>query len=236
MSLKAIYVKLQPMFDSKLKQRLIGAGILILLAVIFIPMLLDERPSQPSQVESTQVNEPAPAPQPDVPADSGQFTSKVTPLDEPPAPPVSRDPAGDAAISDAPEPAPSTATLTPPSPAATPDSAAPPAPAPAPSVTERLPSNLNPDVPAPPAAKQHQDVNAWVVQLGSFSNEQNAVKLRDQLRAKGYAAFMETTTGANGKVARVRVGPEVDRARAEAVRDRLQKEFKIKGIVGRYPS
>jgi len=79
-------------------------------------------------------------------------------------------------------------------------------------------------------------VGAWVVQLGSFSNEQNALKLRDRLRAKGYTAFVEPVQGSGGKSLRVRVGPELERAQAEAIRDKLQKELKIKGIVGRYPS
>jgi DedD protein len=226
------------MKDSKLKQRLIGALVLIILVVIFVPMLLDE--PRESALKTTNI-----PPQPE-----GGFSSKVTPLDEPasmPAAPVMVDEnpsvivERDAEIVTAgensspvvpvpsvtPEPAPSTtnAESTVPAELAVPDQP-PEADAPAPAMQKEI-KNTPTDRLA---------VNSWVVQLGSFSNEQNALKLRDQLRAKGYTTFVEAVDANGVKVFRVRVGPELDRLRAEAIREKLEKELKIKGIVGRYVS
>lgn len=72
---------------------------------------------------------------------------------------------------------------------------------------------------------------AWAVQVGSFSNKANAVQLRDQLRAKKFPAYIESVPGANGTGYRVRVGPELQQSLAESLRDRVHKETGVKGTV-----
>lgn len=102
------------------------------------------------------------------------------------------------------------------------------------------PAPSKPLASAAPAAtapsKERMNITAWIIQLGSFSSEQNALALRDQLRAKGYTAFVEKIKSGDSQLFRVRVGPELERARADALRDKLEKETKQKGIVERYPS
>jgi DedD protein len=85
----------------------------------------------------------------------------------------------------------------------------------------------------PPAAKPVAGApTAWVVQLGSFSNRENAFALRDKLRKRRYTAFVDDVAGAGNKpIYRVRVGPELLRSRADTLRDQLEKEFRLKGIV-----
>ncbi len=209
------------MNDNKLKQRLIGALVLIILVVIFVPMLLDE----PRETSIKVTN---------IPAQPEEFSSKITPLDEPlpiPQAPPNNSPAVVAEstpINISSEPAASVA------------------------ATQILgagaliPPDQPPEQPKDSAvdivkdmtkgANDRLTVNAWVVQLGSFSKEENALKLRDQLRTKGYTTFVESVDAQGTKAFRVRVGPELDRARAEAIREKLEKELKIRGIVGRYPS
>ena len=78
---------------------------------------------------------------------------------------------------------------------------------------------------------------AWVIQLGSFSQAENARALRDRLRKEGYTAFDERITGPDGKpTTRVRIGPELDRARLERQLARLKKdpEF-VAAIILRHP-
>ena len=74
----------------------------------------------------------------------------------------------------------------------------------------------------------------WVVQLGSFSNERNALGLRDRLVKKGYPAFVETSTSDGKRVSRVFVGPEKTRDEAKARLPVLLEETRLKGIVTRY--
>ena len=90
--------------------------------------------------------------------------------------------------------------------------------------------------PAPPANASSQSGTTWAVQLAAMSNEQNAVTLRDKLLAKGYMAFIESAEGVRGKTFLVRVGPQPERAAADTMRDTLEKEFNLKGIVVRSSS
>jgi DedD protein len=78
-------------------------------------------------------------------------------------------------------------------------------------------------------------VNAWVVQLGSFAAEANAVALVETLKAGGFAAFIEPLQDGAKVSYRVRVGPELTRDTARQVRDKLAEKVDIKGIVMRYP-
>ena len=121
-----------------------------------------------------------------------------------------------------------------------------PAPAPKPAVVARpAPSAAPAPIPAAkPAAPTPAPVapaaspvvqQAWVVQLGVFGNLKTAIDLRERLRRAGHSAFTEEVTTPQGKALRVRVGPELDRAKALAVRDRLARETGQDGIVVAYP-
>ena len=76
-----------------------------------------------------------------------------------------------------------------------------------------------------PAAEQPaaSSTGMWAVQLGSFSNKENAEKLAADLRKQGYAAFLSQLQTANGQLHRVRIGPQKDRQSAEAMAARLAK-------------
>ena len=63
----------------------------------------------------------------------------------------------------------------------------------------------------------------WAVQLGSFSNKQNAEKLAAGLRKQGYAAFLSQLQTDSGQLHRVRIGPQRDQQSAEAMAARLLK-------------
>lgn len=73
--------------------------------------------------------------------------------------------------------------------------------------------------------------DGWAVQVGSFGNENNALRLRDKIRKRGYNAFVDSVT-VNGKRShRVRVGPEVKKEKAERLKKSLQQEMGLKGLV-----
>jgi DedD protein len=72
------------------------------------------------------------------------------------------------------------------------------------------------------------------VQLGAFSSRAAADRLVTDLRRRGYPAFIAEYR-AEGKVLhRVRVGPEQERARADALAARLAKDG-FNGNVARHP-
>jgi len=70
----------------------------------------------------------------------------------------------------------------------------------------------------------------WVIQLGSFKNKTNALRLVNRLRLNGYAAFIQQTPSHT----RVYVGPEVKQGTAREVASRLKTNMKLQGIVVSY--
>ncbi|MEE4819813.1 SPOR domain-containing protein [Pseudomonas alliivorans] len=220
------------LLDNVFKQRMVGALVLIALAVIFLPMLFTRQdeshpvqvdapaaPQAPAgqqvQVEPVTVPEPQALPQEPVPDEDDVAVSN-----QPPSMPI------------APAPAPA------PAPAAqAPAASAPPAvkPAPAP---KSAPVPAAPAAPSAPAvakaAPSGVDANglsvSWSVQLASMSNRANADNLQKTLRTQGYNAYIRTADGVN----RVFVGPLIERAEADRLRDQLDKQQKLKGIVVRF--
>lgn len=78
-------------------------------------------------------------------------------------------------------------------------------------------------------------IQAWALQVGSFSAQANAMSLRDSLRAKGYAAYVEEQKSASGTQFRVRIGPELDRARIDALQKKISEQDKLNGVVVKHP-
>lgn len=194
-----------------LKQRLVGAAVLVILAVIFIPMLLNTSVEE-KQVMGRNNIPPQPADMPAPPAED--FSSRIVPLEHPPEQAATAEPAE---------------TTTKPAPAVEgAPSASGAAPVPVPAPHEPVVEN-----------KDHVasvGVTAWVVQLGSFSSEEKAEMLNQKLRKAGFKAFVEPLKQNNGVLYRVRIGPELKRSDADAINDRLKKDMQIEeGIVVHYP-
>ena len=91
-----------------------------------------------------------------------------------------------------------------------------------------------------PAAASSQQSSAtaaeslWAVQLGSFSNEENAEGLAADLRDQGFPAFLSRVQSGGRTLHRVRVGPQGSRDEAEKVAAALAKAGQ-KGQVVTHP-
>lgn len=204
--------------DERLKQRLVGAAVLVLLAVIFVPMVLD----RPSDTE-VRIEHPQLPPGPDA-----DFSSRIVPLTEPKTPLLQATPRSRAApLIDPPKPAePAEPEKSVAAAASMPAVEAKPAPAPeSPSQPE----------PVAKASKVEQAPSAWAIQLGSFSSAKNAVALREKLTKLGYVAFIETAEVQGKEITRVFVGPELAKERAGELVKKLQAETKLKGMIVQYP-
>ncbi|MGU1841644.1 SPOR domain-containing protein [Pseudomonas aeruginosa] len=222
------------LLERGLKQRIVGALVLIALAVIFLPMLFtreDEsrqvvveappRPQSPAmpsvEVQPTEVPELQPGEEgiaPEIveegsPAAAGQPSQPIGGL--PATPPATQPPAQAQAQAPA-------ASLPPSQPQ---PPAAPPSPPPA-------------APPSPPPAEKRLDANnlpqSWSVQLASLSNRARAEELQKTLRSQGYNAYIRSFDGMN----RVFVGPVIQRAEADRLRDQLSKQQKLNGFVVRF--
>jgi DedD protein len=91
------------------------------------------------------------------------------------------------------------------------------------------------DDPQTPVAATRTGVTAWVVQVGSFSSEENAKALLKRLKQGGYTAFIEQLRNEADLAYRVRVGPELKKISADNIRDELARDIDVDGIVMRYP-
>lgn len=217
--------------EISLKQRLVGAAVIVALAVIIIPILLDgsgndgvrgipPAPKQTTASDQGTIGEHAIP----LPPDESQATVVTGPTA--PAAPSAQAPATTSAQAPAPQPvSPAGPSASSPAQAQAPVQASAPAPAQA-KAPEPAPAKL------PSTAAVPKDLKTWVVQVGSFGDEGKAMALRDRLRKAHFNAFVDRfDNGAKGSMYRVRVGPELDRAKAEALQKRLQKEQKLKGFV-----
>ncbi len=182
--------------------RLLGAIVLLSLAVIFLPMLFGQRDDLPQAPEGSTI------PRADEELETLVFQlneqnlfQRVTPLPgENADPPPAAD--GAEAANEAAEP-----------------------------VAEPEEAGAGPAEGASASAAPRQALVTWMVQLGSFSKENNARALRDRLRGRQYAAHLDRVEGKNGAIWRVRVGPELSRERAEKLRRVLEQETGLKGLV-----
>ncbi len=83
--------------------------------------------------------------------------------------------------------------------------------------------------------KSVEGLSAWIVQLGSFSEQSNAESLVSKLLVKKYPAYIDEITDNSESVFRVRVGPELNREDAEKLQQTLVSQTGIEGIILSYP-
>ncbi|MBF2760952.1 MAG: SPOR domain-containing protein [Ectothiorhodospiraceae bacterium AqS1] len=80
----------------------------------------------------------------------------------------------------------------------------------------------------------------WVVQVGSFSDAGNAEALKETIRKNGYRVFTISgrNAGDNARMTRVFVGSEGSREKAESLKARIESDRRIgnvKGLVRAWP-
>ncbi|MFT4179670.1 MAG: SPOR domain-containing protein [Thermomonas sp.] len=90
--------------------------------------------------------------------------------------------------------------------------------------------------PEPPAAKPADTSRTgFAVQVGAFASAAEAGKLRDKLRAAGFNAFTDTAPTDKGTLTRVRVGPAMTRAEADALKAQVKAKAGVDGMVRPHP-
>ena len=223
--------------ESRTKERLTGALIIIAVLVVLVPEMLsgphpalDTGPVLAPQAavvapvvtyELPVANQPA-APDSDQSALMPQTAAVDEPALPPPTPAVAMPP---------PEPVvPVVASAPVPSPAAAADKPVSGARLPKPAVavnaapSAKQPAAVKPAKPVKsadnkPAVASATSTRGWTVQVGSFAQRVNAQHLVQDLKAKGFAAQVNEDT--KGHLFRVKTGPVADRAAAQALQAKL---------------
>jgi cell division septation protein DedD len=84
-------------------------------------------------------------------------------------------------------------------------------------------------------AGRNPRTTGWAVQVGALASAADADALRERLRGGGFTAYVETLRTERGTLYRVRVGPEIQRANAERLRDAVRARFDLDGQVVAHP-
>lgn len=188
------------LLDKGLRQRMVGALVLVALAVIFLPMLF----SREDELQRVVVDAPA------MPQSPAMPSAELDPVSVPQVEDLPQEPV----------------------PGVGPDAGAPVVEAPVAAEPEVAKSTAVPVITPPPVSRL--DANglavSWSVQLASLSNRASAESLQQTLRGKGYNAYIRNVDGMN----RVFVGPVIERAEADRLRDQLTRLQKLNGFVVRF--
>ncbi|TAL10386.1 MAG: SPOR domain-containing protein [Porticoccaceae bacterium] len=72
---------------------------------------------------------------------------------------------------------------------------------------------------------------SWVLQAGAFQDKINAQELRDRLLKGGHRAFVQTSTAGGKATHRVFVGPRMTREQLVAEQTELQRKFGVKTMI-----
>lgn len=219
--------------NDRMKQRAVGAVVILSLAIIFIPMALDF--SRDRGQENADLTLPTPP--------GGEFKTVTIPMKEwsdktvdDVAPQRALTAEADDLMLDAEpvvppvpiavDPQPVVAEVAPPevTPEPKSENKVASAPAEAPKVEKKI-------VPNPQLAVPTAGARVWAVQVGSFSQHKNAKALSDKLRKMGYPAFTLESKASGKTIVRVRVGPELARSEADRIKAEIERRLKLQAMV-----
>lgn len=222
--------------ENSLKQRIVGAVVLIALAVIFLPAVLKEKteqktfesqiPAKPIELDNYQVDA-------ETIAKNKQLSKKLDEIENTAESEIENtvtDMKADAQLANS-DLAKTKLAKTKPA-----------------ETSEQVSSNQakQPKKKAPAATKQPIDDKqqiketlgkafkeaAWVIKVASFSNLDNARKMIAQLKQKGYKAYRRSGKNQQGKtVYRIYVGPYIEKSRASSQLDAVSALSQSKAML-----
>ena len=193
--------------EQKLKERLIGIIVLVSIAVIFIPMFFSE-PIDLVSKEKTNLSN----------SKESEFVSKLKPVDDSTQEFDTKRIEYDTVTEETPQ------TVTEETPQ---------------TVTEESTDLVNEETAFRKESLTENQMGQmnWIVQIGSYSNKENAEK--ENLRAKnaGFRSFINPITQNNKIMYQVCLGPEYDELDANKLREEIKKKIKLETepIVKKYP-
>lgn len=192
--------------DDGLKQRLIGAIVLLAIAVIFIPVLFDRNTLTPVDTTSQVPPMPQISIEP-IPVAEPPVVASPAPLPEqmfiPPEPELSNTSATDVAddLGNANTVVEET--------------------------QESVKKAVHNQAPSAPSLNSAGVPNGWLLQVISYTEENKANSFRDELIAKNYPAYVRKTSTSKGVHFRVYIGPKLDRAEIVKIKGEVDKAFKL---------
>ncbi|WOX06305.1 SPOR domain-containing protein [Microbulbifer pacificus] len=214
------------------KQRIVGALVLVALAVIFLPSLFDREGAR--YVDVTSQIPPAP----DIKPITISEPEPVANID--PAPPVNEVFQPEYVEQKAPAPDPEQISLEPEPLEPEANVAAQPAPTAKDSAAQALAANKpaadkQPQLPAEETQLDDKGLpEGWVIQVAAYKDVDSAERVRGKLLDAGFRAYTRAVDTPKGRFVRVFVGPKLSRTDAQSDKQKLDKLLKAETLILRY--
>ncbi|MFT6955479.1 MAG: DedD protein [Halieaceae bacterium] len=90
------------------------------------------------------------------------------------------------------------------------------------------------EAPVKPAIDSEGVPIAWILQVVSVSVKANAEAVRDELISAGHKAYIKPVRRGDKSLYRVYIGPKFERAKLESVQPQVDKQFSVNSMVARY--
>lgn len=203
------------------KQRIVGAIVLLCLALIFLPIIFDGDGSYQvpisSRIPEPPVVQPMPDPMPTRPVIINEpVNTTITQDDTLVAEDLPAETVADDSLAES---------------EAAPEAVAP---------EDQTPAEVAVVESQPAFTRETPTLNAdglpegWSVRLGAFSDASNASALLQRLQDSGYKAYSRNASNDQGELTVIYVGPWLERAMADDYLDELRAQFQLSGLVVRY--
>jgi len=75
---------------------------------------------------------------------------------------------------------------------------------------------------------------AWVLQVATVSSESRAKTLLEQLKKRAYPAFIQQTKNGDKVLYRIKIGPKVERAKLDPIKAEVDALLKVNAVILRY--
>jgi len=186
-----------------LKQRLVGATVLVILGIIILPMILDKPESIEPEPEVTNIELPY-----------STVEKKLERTQTIPEEVIAR--------YERPEEKP---------PASAPATQKQEKPVVVNQGKEKPTLEIKPEVRPKKPAEKIEGSTQWAVQMGSFSSKENANRLVQRLKAQKILAYFEEVDSNGKMVYRVRVGPFDSKSKTEEMKQKLDQKEKLKTLI-----
>jgi DedD protein len=194
--------------DDGLKQRLVGAIVLVAVGIIFVPSLLNQEGRREVDLATQVPPEPVVMPRPleipdptqpqDIPAPKSLEDNYAHP-DDPVDEEMQEEPETTIRVVENGE------------------------------AVEAVEADASPQ---PQSVLNEEGIpQAWSIQVSSFESESNAVAFEHKLKAAGYTAYTRSSRVNNANVYRVFVGPKINRQTALATKAEIDKAFKTQAML-----
>ncbi|MCZ6733104.1 MAG: SPOR domain-containing protein [Gammaproteobacteria bacterium] len=190
--------------DFNPKHRIVGAIIVVSLAVIVLPMILSDEPGQPAASRVSDISE--------IP----QLETKVLRL---PTTSLAEQAVTDTQV---------TTTTT------TVETGSTKKPEKSNTTITAKATQTQQTEPKRSASETSTAAGGWVVQVGTFSNDDNVRRLRDKLKKHGFLVKLVDVKLKGEKAVRVRVGPYRQKRVAEKAQTQIRQKVGVEGVVLAY--